>query len=70
MQQTLIAAFERALLNVLPKLEPLLIQAAKNIATSLVMAAKAKNLPERYKFLEPIIDAVGDDLLKAINPPA
>lgn len=67
MQQAMIAAFERALLNLLPKMEPLLIQAAKNITKSLILAAKAKSLPDRYKWAEPIIDDVGDDLLKLIT---
>jgi hypothetical protein len=67
MQQAMIAAFERALLNLLPRMEPLLIQAAKNIAKNLILAAKAKSLPDRYKWAEPIIDDVGDDLLKLIT---
>lgn len=69
MQQTIVAALERAILNLLPKLEPLLIQAARNVAVGLINLAKAKSLPERYKWAEPIIDQVGDQLLAAINQP-
>jgi len=70
MQQALIAALERALLNTLPKIEPLLIQAATNVIRGLVMAAKNKQLPERYKWAEPIIDEVGDQILAALQPKA
>lgn len=69
MQQTIIAALERVILNSLPRLEPLLIQAARNVAVGLINAAKAKTLPDRYKWAEPIIDQVGDQLLAAINQP-
>ena len=69
MQQTIVAALERAIINLLPKLEPLLIQAARNVAVGLINAAKNHSLPERYKWLEPIVDQVGDQLLAAINQP-
>ena len=68
MQQALIAALERALLNTLPKLEPLLIQAATNGIRGLVIAAKNGTLPDRYKWAEPIIDDVGDQILAALQP--
>jgi hypothetical protein len=69
MQQTIVAALERAILNLLPKFEPLLIQAARNVAVGMINAAKSHSLPDRYKWAEPIIDQVGDQLLAAINQP-
>jgi len=68
MQQALIAALERAMLNMMPRLEPLLMQAATNIIRGLVIAAKNGTLPDRYKWAEPIIDDVGDQILAALQP--
>lgn len=63
MQDKLIQAIEAAIIAQWPKIELLLIKAAQGLAVKLLVSAKSGQLPEKYKWLEELLDGCIDDLL-------
>ena len=67
MQTAITLAIERALISLWPKIEPLILSAAAGIVMRLAQAAKDHAFPERWKFLEPVVDSIADDVIAALE---
>lgn len=50
-----------------PRIEPVILGAAKTLVVQAIESAKAQTLPARYAFLQPVLVEIETDLIDAIN---
>ena len=50
-----------------PRIEPVILWAAKTLVVQAIESAKAQTLPARYAFLQPVLVEIETDLIDAIN---
>ena len=50
-----------------PRIEPVILAAAKQLAIQAIESAKAQTLPARYAFLQPVLVELETDLIAALN---
>lgn len=52
-----------------PRIEPVILGAAKQLVIQAIESAKAQTLPARYAFLQPVLVEIEQDLLTFLGAP-